>query len=142
MFIAKQGELIVQVSQDRNDLLKKIEHIPVDIIEETNDIYTLYKGQFLNQEEIKVKEKERIMGLSMTPLDFLKAIEKYAGVSYAQIKELCDSNPEVDRELRFCQNIYRNNEMLIGLASQFNVTEEQLDMIFDTVDKMKNGEIE
>ena len=44
----------------------------------------------------------------MTPLDFIKALEKFAGITYAQVKELCDTYPEIDRELRFCQNVYRN----------------------------------
>lgn len=127
---------------------ENIKNIPIskDVYSEMlkdRDKYIWYLGSIIknpNYEQLlKDREKERIMALSMTPLDFLKAIEKYAGITYSQIKELCDSNPEVDRELRFCQNIYRNNELLIGLASQFNVSEEQLDAIFDTIDKMKNG---
>lgn len=127
---------------------ENIKNIPIskDVYSEMlkdRDKYIWYLGSIIknpNYEQLlKDREKERIMALSMTPLDFLKAIEKYAGITYSQIKELCDSNPEVDRELRFCQNIYRNNELLIGLASQFDVSEEQLDAIFDTVDKIKNG---
>lgn len=141
MFIAKQGDLIVQQASTIAELEAKLKFMTVDSIEEIEDELELVGGKFATQEEKKVLEKERIQKLSMTPLDFLKALEKYAGITYAQVKELCDSNSEVDRELRFCQNIYRNNEMLSQLAPQFGVTEEQLDMIFDTVDKIKQAEV-
>lgn len=141
MFIAKQGDLIVQQASTIAELEAKLKFMTVDSIEEIEDELESVGGKFVTQEEKKVLEKERIQKLSMTPLDFLKALEKYAGITYAQVKELCDSNSEVDRELRFCQNIYRNNEMLSQLAPQFGVTEEQLDMIFDTVDKIKQAEV-
>ena len=93
---------------------------------------------------IKAKEKERIQGLSMTPLDFIKALEKFAGITYAQVKELCDTYPEIDRELRFCQNVYRNNPMfsqkaLAKLPEAFRLTDEQIDNLFIAVDNMKKG---
>lgn len=138
MFIAKQNDLIVQAADTREELERKIKFLaPPIVIEETEETLKLVQGRFVNAEEEQELEHERIQQLRMTPLDFLKALETYAGITYEQIKTLCDSSPEVDRELRFCQNIYRNNEMLSQLAPQFNVTEEQLDNIFDTVDKMK-----
>lgn len=77
------------------------------------------------------KEKERIAMLKMTPLDFLKAIQSL-GVSYQQIKALCDANDQVDMELRFCNHVYRGNPLLDQLASQFGVTSAQLDTLFET----------
>ena len=93
---------------------------------------------------VKAKEKERIQGLLMTPLDFIKALEKFAGITYAQVKELCDTYPEIDRELRFCQNVYRNNPMfsqeaLAKLPEAFRLTDEQIDNLFIAVDNIKKG---
>ena len=93
---------------------------------------------------VKAKEKERIQGLSMTPLDFIKALEKFAGITYAQVKELCDTYPEIDRELRFCQNVYRNNPMfsqeaLAQLPEAFRLTDEQIDNLFIAVDNLKHN---
>lgn len=77
------------------------------------------------EEEIR----QRIMDLRMTPLDFLKAIIKL-GISYDTIKQLMEANPEVDMEMRYCQNVYRKHPMLEQFATQFGVTSEQLDNIF------------
>lgn len=67
--------------------------------------------------------------LRMTPLDFIKAIETL-GVSYKQIKALCDANEEVDKELRFCNHVYRGNPLLDKLCSQFGIIPKQLDDLF------------
>lgn len=98
-----------------------------------------------NAEEIITElDKARAKNLSMTPLDFIKALEKFAGITYAQVKELCDNYPEIDRELRFCQNVYRNNPMfsqeaLAQLPEAFRLTDKQIDDLFIAVDNMKKG---
>lgn len=87
------------------------------------------------EEKQAQKEHARIMELKMTPLDFLKAIGKL-GVTYATVKQIMDENPEVDMEMRFCQNVYRKHPMIEQFATQFGITSEQLDNIF----KEANGE--
>lgn len=89
------------------------------------------------EEDKKQKRHEYAMGLSMTPLDFLKAIEPY-GITYEMIKQLMDSDPLVERELRFCQNVYRKHPMIIQFAEQFGMTSDQLDELFIAA----NGDIE
>lgn len=89
------------------------------------------------EEDKKQKRHEYAMGLSMTPLDFLKAIEPY-GITYETIKQLMDSDPLVERELRFCQNVYRKHPMIIQFAEQFGMTSDQLDELFIAA----NGDIE
>lgn len=110
---------------------------------ECQEKYIYQDGQIVENPDyeqiLRDREKARIMSLSMTPLDFLKALEVYAGVTYDQIKQLCDSNPIIDRELRFCQNVYRNNELLVEQIGTFGITEEMLDKIFVEVDKIKNS---
>lgn len=67
--------------------------------------------------------------LRMTPLDFINAIETL-GVEYATIKALCDNNLEVEKQLRFCNHVYRGNPLLDELCGQFGITPEQLDELF------------
>lgn len=145
MFIAKQKDLIVQVANTRKELEGKIALMPNVTIEETTETYELVEGKFITIAEKQVVEKERIQTLSMTPLDFIKALEAFAGITYAQVKELCDTYPEIDRELRFCQNVYRNNPMLsqeslAKLPEAFRLTEEQIDNLFVAVDNLKREE--
>ena len=88
-------------------------------------------------EEIKQqKEQARIMEMKMTPLDFLKAIEQY-GITYDMVKQFMEQNPLVERELRFCQFVYRKHPMLNSLEP-YGITSEILDHIF----KVANGEEE
>lgn len=88
-------------------------------------------------EEIKrQKEQARIMEMKMTPLDFLKAIEQY-GITYDMVKQFMEENPLIERELRFCQFVYRKHPMLDELAT-YGITSEILDHIF----KVANGEEE
>lgn len=144
MFIAKQGDLIVQQAPTREELESKLTFMVVDSIEEIGEELELVNGKFVTQEEKAQIEHERIQGLFMTPLDFIKALEQLAGITYEQIKNLCDSHPEIDRELRFCQNVYRNNPMfsqeaLAQLPEEFHLTDEQIDNLFIYVDNIKKG---
>lgn len=81
------------------------------------------------QKEQEEAEQERVKMLKMTPLDFINAIETL-GVEYAQIKALCDSNLEVEKQFRFCNHVYRGNPLLDQLCGQFGITSEQLDELF------------
>lgn len=83
------------------------------------------------------EEQQRVAMLHMTPLDFLKAIIKL-GISYDTIKGIMEANPEVDMEMKYCQNVYRGHPMINQFAEQFGVSQEQLDYIF----KKANGEID
>lgn len=146
MFIAKQGNLIVQTGETLEELENKILFLSEVEISETDEVLELINGKYVNQEEKAQIEHERIQGLSMTPLDFIKALEKFTGITYAQVKELCDTYPEIDRELRFCQNVYRNNPMfsqeaLAQLPEAFRLTDKQIDDLFIAVDNLKNGNV-
>lgn len=87
--------------------------------------------------EKQAKERARLDMLSMTPLDFLKALNQI-GITYATVKQIMDENPEVDMEMRYCQNVYRGHPMINQFAQQFGVSSEQLDYMF----KKANGEEE
>ena len=90
-----------------------------------NDIVALKE----TDEELAQKEKERIAMLKMTPRDFLLAVVDM-GVDYSKIKELMASNPQVEIELQYCNNVYRGNPLLDQLCGNFGVTAEQLDELF------------
>lgn len=109
-------------------------------IKEVSEGYTIYNYQLVTLEEAeKIKKQEehtRIMELKMTPLDFLKAIEQY-GITYDMVKQFMEQNPLIERELRFCQNVYRKHPMLDELAS-YGLTSEILDNIF--IQANKKGE--
>lgn len=105
-----------------------------------NAIYALEENEIIKNDvpiidenfeyKKQLAEKERIGMLKMTPLDFIKALES-VGVSYITIKKLCDENEEVDKQLRFCNMVYRGNELLDNLCGQFGITSEQLDALFE-----------
>lgn len=131
-----------------NKLVSKVSAYKDAIIEQLPENKTIYNRAVVTIEEAKIlkeqDEKDRINHLTMTPLDFIKALEKFAGITYAQVKELCDTYPEIDRELRFCQNVYRNNPMfsqeaLAKLPEAFRLTDEQIDNLFIAVDNLKNS---
>jgi hypothetical protein len=115
----------------------------VENIEVSEELYNAYigaptkyiysEGKIIenpNYETERLEEEaKRIAMLKMTPLDFIKALEE-VGVSYAQIKELCNTNEEVEKQLRFCNHVYRGNPLLDKLCGSFNVTTEQLNELF------------
>ena len=146
MFIAKNKDLIVLAKDTREKLEQALQFLVYDTIEETSEKLQLANGKYVTEQEAKQIERDKINSLSMTPLDFIKALEKFAGITYAQIKELCDTYPEIDRELRFCQNVYRNNPMfsqeaLAQLPEAFRLTDEQIDNLFIAVDNLKNNNV-
>lgn len=81
------------------------------------------------EEEQEEKRKARIMELTMTPLDFLKALET-VGITYEMVKQIMEENPLVERELRFCSNVYRKHPMIEQFATQFGITSKQIDDMF------------
>ena len=129
MFIAKQGDLIVQIASTEEELKSKMLFYNDYVIEETDTEYELVNGKFVTPAEKLKEETKRIAMLKMTPLDFIKALEE-VGVSYSQIKELCNTNEEVEKQLRFCNHVYRGNPLLDQLCGLFNVTTEQLNELF------------
>lgn len=144
MFIAKHNNLIILAKDTREELEQTLQFMVYDTIEEVSEKLQLVNGKYVTEQEAKQIERDKINKLSMTPLDFIKALEKFAGITYTQVKELCDNYPEIDRELRFCQNVYRNNPMfsqeaLAQLPEAFRLTDKQIDDLFIAVDNLKSG---
>ena len=59
MFIAKDNDLIVLAKDTEEELQEGLKFMVYDTIEETEENYQLYKGQYLTEEEIAEKQREQ-----------------------------------------------------------------------------------
>lgn len=88
-----------------------------------------------DDEELKAIDKENIARLNMTRLDFVNCLEKL-GISWAALKALMAANPEVEKQLEMCSNVWRGNSLLdamLPLVNQtlsLNITPDDLDEAF------------
>ena len=87
------------------------------------------------EEEKERRERERILKLSMTKLDFVNYMESF-GITYDYIKGLLAQSEQAQKEWELCERIYRFNSILNAMALTAGITSEQLDYIF----KKANGE--
>lgn len=108
--------------------------------------YYIWDGETIvenpDYEDIKrQKEQERINNLTMTALDFIGVLENN-GLDYVtQIKPFLEANPELDKQLKYCQNVW------CGVAKQVfrepitignvTITAEMVESAF----RIKNGEL-
>lgn len=68
MFIAKQNDKIIQISETKAELEKKLLHIKAEI-EETKENYTFFNGVFLTDKELEVKKREQHKAEILDELD-------------------------------------------------------------------------
>lgn len=94
------------------------------------------------EQEQAEKEAERIGNLTMTALDFIGVLEHY-GLDYAtQIKPFLESQPDLDKQLKYCQNVYckvARSVMPITIkdvTGDITITAEMVERAF----RIKNGE--
>lgn len=120
-------------------------------LEITEEVYNnidryIYNGTDLvlnpNYEHDKEqKEQERINKLTMTALDFIGVLEHF-GLDYVtQIKPFLEANPELEKQLKYCQNVW------CGVAKQIfkepltlgnvTITADMVEIAF----RLKNGEV-
>lgn len=118
-------------------------------IEETDTaIYALEENELLDNGEIVLnpnyeqeqaeKEAERVGNLTMTALDFIGVLEHY-GLNYAtQIKPFLEANPELDKQLKYCQNVYCKvaRSVMPITVGNITITAEMVERAF----RIKNGE--
>ena len=155
MFIAKNNDLIVLVKETREELEQALQFMVYTSIEETDVNYVLHNGQYLTEEEIEIKEHERIQELSMTRSDFFDGTIMAWGIGQDEllilIQGLLATLPieEVKKliainNFKNALNFYRKHDlfkMLVGIPIQLaenvqvTITDEELDKFFDEVDK-------
>lgn len=115
-------DFIVENNHKRGYLIKT---------DSNGDIVALDK----DNEELKAIDKENIARLNMTRLDFVNCLEKL-GISWAALKALMTANPEVEKQLEMCSNVWRGNPLLdamLPLVNQtlsLNITSSDLDEAF------------
>lgn len=89
------------------------------------------------QEELELKEKERIAKLTCTKRVFALMFQEI-GISYlTMLKPLIESNPQAQLEWELCVELERSNPLLDIMAAQLMITPEHLDLIF----RYANGEL-
>lgn len=97
MFIAKNKDLIILAKDTREELEQALQFMVYTSIEETEVEYQLYGGEYLTPEEIKVKERERLDSLTLTPADVERALYKAKGMDFDDLKALIvQALPTVD----------------------------------------------
>lgn len=115
-------DFIVENNHKRGYLIKT---------DNNGDIVALDK----DNDELKAIDKENIARLNMTRLDFVNCLEKL-GISWAALKALMAANPEVEKQLEMCSNVWRGNPLLdamLPLVNQtlsLNITSDDLDEAF------------
>jgi hypothetical protein len=89
------------------------------------------------EKEQEEKRKEHIQALTCTKRDFALILQKF-GITYSQLKELISTNEKAQLEWDLCTGLLRSNPLIDLMASQLNITSEQLDNLF----LYANGELE
>ena len=97
MWIAKNNDLIILARDSKKELLKDLQLMQYTSVEETTENYTMYNGQYLTEEEIAVKERERLDSLTLTPADVERALYKAKGMDFEDLKALiAEQIPTID----------------------------------------------
>lgn len=97
MFIAKNNDLIILAKNTREELEQALKFMVYTSIEETDIEYELYDGEYLTEEEIEVKERERLDSLALTPADVERALYKAKQMDFEDLKALIvQALPTVD----------------------------------------------
>ena len=141
MYIAKNNNLIILARNTREELEQALQFMVYTSIEETEVEYELYNGFYLTEEEIKVKERERLDKLSMTRGDVFEALILARGLTKPQIRAMIEQ-AELDTITkalylnRFDEalDFYRGFPVFDMLGQVLGVTPKQLDDFFETKD--------
>jgi Ca2+-binding EF-hand superfamily protein len=86
-------------------------------------------------------ERQRIQCLFMTKQDLVSALKTInPNFSYALLLDMLKQDDNAFMSWDTCNNVFRNNELVsVFLKNQpFNMTDEQIDTLFDSVDKAKS----
>lgn len=114
-------------------LRKNIEQITQESEGETQTLYE-YDEAYITKDEYALYSN--VDNLTMTALDFITFLET-AGVSYADIQTYLGSHPDVDKQLKYCQNVYCGvvKQLLPIEVGGKTITTEMVEYAF----RVKNG---
>lgn len=86
MFIAKNNDLIILANNSRAELERQLQFMVYTSIEEAETEYQLYGGEYLTEEEIATKERQRLDALTLTPADVERALYKAKNMDFEDLK--------------------------------------------------------
>ena len=142
MFIAKNNDLIILAKDTREELEQALQLMVYTSIEETDINYQLYNGEYLTEEEIRTKERERIGNLHLTRGDVFRGLLMARQVTRAQIRALIEQMPDDTPEQAIAKegylidfdealNFYRGVPLINILGDSLGITEEQMTKFFE-----------
>lgn len=141
MFIAKDGDLIILARETEEELLNNLQMMKYTSVEETEEDYELYNGQYLTQQEIAEQERIRLDQLSLTPADVERALYKAKNMDFEDLKELiAEQIPTIDikglaiefRAKDFYRGAVANGMRLFDVVGQLlGYTSEDMDYLFE-----------
>lgn len=95
MFIAKNEDLIILAKETREELEQALQLMVYTSIEETEDNYVLYEGQYITEQEAQEREeqaeRERIASLSMTRSDFFDGMIMAFGLDSKELRIIVEN---------------------------------------------------
>ena len=141
MFIAKNNDLIVMAKPTRAELEQALKYMVYDTIEETSTNYELYNGEYLTEDEIAVKERQRLDQLTLTPADVERALYKEKQMDFDDLKALIAQQlPQIDtkalsiefRAKDFYRGAMYNNLRLFDIVGALlGYTPSDMDYLFE-----------
>ena len=142
MFIAKNNDLIVLAKDTREELEQALKFMVYTDIEETDIEYKLFNGEYLTDEQIQKKERERLDALNMTRGDMFEALILAFGKTKSDIRKIIENYEgltDIERALylkRFDEalDFFRGYPAINLIGAYLGVTSEQLDRFFETKD--------
>lgn len=143
MFYIEDNNKIVLFDEDKQKLQDTISFMPQykDLeIQEVQEGFVIYDFELMTVEEMKEKqaqkERERLNMLSMTALDFIKALQSF-GLTLEQINAYLEANLAVKMQLTYCQNVYCGivKALMPITVGDITITADMIETVF----KVKNS---
>lgn len=145
MYVAKYNNLIILAKDTREELIDALDGISYTSIEETDVSYRLYNGEYLAEEDIAERERERISNLHLTRGDVFRGLLLAKNITRADIRGIIEAMPETTPQERMekeyalidfdeALEFYRGVALIDTLGERLGITSEQMDRFFDTKD--------
>lgn len=136
MYIAKNNDLIILAKDTREELEQALKLMVYTSIEETDIDYQLYNGEYLTEEEIEQKERQRLDALNLTKADFwIALLEK--DITKEMVKEKINLIPDEKLKAKTlirldeADHFWRGDASMNIIGGMFGITPQDLDYLFE-----------
>jgi hypothetical protein len=136
MYIAKNNNLIILAKDTREELEQALKLMVYTSIEETDIDYQLYNGEYLTEEEIEQKERQRLDALNLTKADFwIALLEK--DITKEMVKEKINLIPDEKLKAKTlirldeADHFWRGDASMNIIGGMFGITPQDLDYLFE-----------